>query len=107
MTNLNILTDTLILISLGPTATILVYDLIKFGFRNQVIDFGHFDIQYEYYLRNVTKKIKVPFKYVNEVRGGSENITPVTDVKYLNQITFNIYYKPLTLFVIKFNALFL
>ena len=35
-------------------------DIINLGFRNQVIDFGHFDIQYEFYLRNVTKKIRIP-----------------------------------------------
>ena len=78
---------TLILISLGPTATVLVYDLHKLG--NQIIDFGHFDINYEYYLRNATKKIKIPNKYVNEVSGGSLNISSITDLNYYKQIIFN------------------
>ena len=86
VTNLNIAKETLILISLGPTATILTYDIIKYGIKNQVIDFGHFDIQYEYYLRNATKKIKIPYKFVNEVRGGKKNIRTVKDLKYLSQI---------------------
>ena len=88
--NLNIDKDTLILISLGPTATVLTYDIIKLGFRNQVIDFGHFDIQYEYFLRKVNKKIRIPYKYVNENPNGRKNIIPVTDVKYLNQIIYRI-----------------
>ena len=79
--------EDLILISLGPTATALVYDLQNLG--NQIIDFGHFDINYEYYLRNATKKIKIPYKYVNEVPGGSENITSKVDNNYYKQIIFN------------------
>ena len=38
--------NNLILISLGPTATILAYDLNRYGY--QAIDIGHTDIQYEY-----------------------------------------------------------
>ena len=79
--------EDLILISLGPTATALVYDLLYLG--NQIIDFGHFDINYEYYLRNATKKIKIPYKYVNEVPGGSKNITSIIDNNYYKQIIFN------------------
>ena len=69
--------DTLILISLGPTATILAYELCKLGFQS--IDIGHFDIQYEYYLKNVTHIIKLPNKFVNEISGGSSNISPIKD----------------------------
>ena len=54
--------------------------------KNQVIDFGHFDIEYEYFLRKARKKIKIPNKYVNEVKGGKKNIVPINDSKYLNQI---------------------
>ena len=84
VTNLNIDKETLILISLGPTATVLAHDFVNLG--NQVIDFGHFDIQYEYFLRNATKNIKIAYKYVNEISEGTKNITQVTDEKYLNQI---------------------
>ena len=80
----------MILISLGPTATVLTYDIIKFGLRNQVIDFGHFDIQYEYFLRKAKKKIRIPYKYVEEVRKGKKNIIPITDAKYLEQIIYRI-----------------
>ena len=88
--NLNIDKDTLILISLGPTATILTYDIIKYGLKNQVIDFGHFDIQYEYYLRNAKKRIRLSNKYVNEARGGRKNINPMNDRKFLSQIIHRI-----------------
>ena len=80
----------MILVSLGQTATILIYDIIKYGLKNQIIDFGHFDLFYEFFLRNATRKIKIPYKYVNELREGRRNIIPITDAKYLNQIIHRI-----------------
>lgn len=60
----------LVLVSLGPTATVLSYDL---SFRGiQVLDIGHLDIEYSWFLMHTTKKTKVPYKYVNEVSGGNE-----------------------------------
>lgn len=61
----------LILIALGPTATVLAYDLCKLGF--QAIDIGHLDIEYEWYLNNVTDKIDLENKIVSEVTGMSVN----------------------------------
>ena len=81
--------NTIILISLGPTATILTYEIFKLGV--QVIDFGHFDIEYEFYLRNAKKVIKIENKYVNEIPEGRTNITPITDEKYYKQIITTIY----------------
>ena len=75
--------DTLILIALGPTATILAYNLAKEGY--QALDVGHFDIEYEWYKRKVTKKEKIDNKYTNEVIGGN-NAKKVEDEKYLSQI---------------------
>ena len=74
----------LILISLGPTATILAYDLHRLGY--QAIDVGHMDIEYEWFLRNVSARIKIENKYVNEVNGGRSNITPIKEKSYYNQI---------------------
>ena len=85
---LNLDDDILILVSLGPTATVLAYDIFKLG--KQVIDFGHFDLEYEYFLRNATKVMKIPFKYVNEAVGGNKNISQVTDQNYFNQIIMKI-----------------
>ena len=84
----NIDKETLILISLGPTATVLSYELCKLGFQS--IDIGHLDQQYELYLRNVTEVIKLPNKYVNEIAGGSKNISPVKDKKYYKQILLKL-----------------
>jgi glycosyltransferase family protein len=74
----------LILISLGPTATILAYDLSKMGY--QAVDVGHIDIEYEWFLKNVTKKVKIRNKYVNEAVGGCKNITKIKDILYNQQI---------------------
>ena len=46
---------------------------------------GHFDIEYEWYLRNATKKEKISNKYTNEVSGGNDTEN-VQDKDYINQI---------------------
>lgn len=62
--------DALFLISLGPTASILAYDLAVLGY--QAIDIGHLDIEYEWFIKKAKKKISIKGKYVNEA-GGSSN----------------------------------
>ncbi|WP_424769275.1 GT-D fold domain-containing glycosyltransferase [Paenibacillus sp. sgz302251] len=59
--------DTMFIISLGPTATVLAYDIGIYG--SQAIDIGHLDIEYEWYLSGATKKKPVIGKYVNEAGG--------------------------------------
>lgn len=77
--------DNLILISLGPTASVLAYDLCKLGY--QAVDIGHTDIQYELFLRNATNMIQIPYKFVNEFNfGKNENVGKVKDINYYNQI---------------------
>ena len=78
------------LIALGPTASVLAYDLNKNGY--QAIDFGHADIQYELYLRNSTEMIKIPFKLVNEYDSGRNQIDDIKDFNYYNQIVEKILY---------------
>ncbi len=80
----NINKKDLILIALGPTATVLAYDLSKNGY--QAVDLGHLDIQYEMYLRNSSKILRIPYKYVNEATGGRYNIGNVKNKKYYKQI---------------------
>ena len=75
--------DTLFIIALGPTATVLASDLSKNGFR--ALDLGHIDIEYEWFLRNADKKIPIKNKYVNEVKKGRVN-TNLNDSTYLEQI---------------------
>ena len=79
--------DTLILFALGPTATVLAFDLAKEGY--QALDMGHFDIEYEWYKRNAKKQEKIANKYTNEVSGGNVT-TNVYDKKYLSQIIDDI-----------------
>lgn len=57
----------LVLLALGPTATILAYDLAKLGIR--ALDIGHVDIEYEWFIRKANKKIDIKGKHVNEVSG--------------------------------------
>ena len=78
----------LILIALGPTATLLAYDLYKLGYQS--IDIGHVDIEYEWFLRNATHKIKIENKYVNEVSGKRYIVADVKDNNYYNQIVTKI-----------------
>ena len=74
----------LILIALGPTATILAFDLSILGY--QAIDIGHVDIEYEWFLRKVKRKIQIKNKFVLEVRRTKYHFTKVNDSKYYKQI---------------------
>ena len=49
---------------MGPTATILCYDLAKAGFW--AVDIGHIDIEYMWFLRKATEKTPIPGRHVNE-----------------------------------------
>lgn len=79
----NITKDKLILIALGPTATVLAYDLAKIGY--QAIDIGHLDIEYEWFLRECDKKIKIENKYTFE-SGNFEIHDEYDDIIYKEQI---------------------
>lgn len=65
--------DRLVLIALGPAATVMAYDLAKEGYW--AIDVGHLDLEYEWYLKGQGYSV-IPNKYNNEVTGG----TVVTDI---------------------------
>jgi len=82
----------LVLISLGPTATVLAYDLYKQGF--QAIDIGHVDVEYEWFLKGARRRTKLANKYVNGVRNGSRNIQAVEDETYYSQIIAKIKNSP-------------
>ena len=75
--------DKLILIALGPTATVLAYDLSNIGY--QALDIGHIDIEYEWFLRKSTDKVKILGKYINEVKEGNKVIN-IRDENYEKQI---------------------
>lgn len=54
----------LILIILGPVATIMAHDLAKENYW--AIDIGQLDVEYEWYLRGVTVRCDIPYKTVSE-----------------------------------------
>lgn len=57
----------LFILALGPASKPLVLDLLSAGNKNyQVLDLGHLDVEYEWFLRNVNTKVSIPGKYVNE-----------------------------------------
>lgn len=78
--------NSIFIIALGPTATLLAYDLAQNGYR--ALDLGHIDIEYEWFLMGTNKKVPIKNKYVNESKNGKK-ITKVNDKKYLNEIIFN------------------
>lgn len=78
--------DTLVLCALGPTATVLAYDLTIAGYR--AIDIGHADIEYMWYKMGANDKCPIPNKAVNEV--GIVHVEASTDKDYLQQIIAKI-----------------
>ncbi len=78
--------DKMILLSLGPAAKVLAYDLFKAGYR--VLDVGHIDMEYEMFLRKETKLTKVKYKYFNEIN--ERNPEDCDDPVYKSQILATI-----------------
>lgn len=74
--------DKLVLISLGPTAKVLAFELFSLGYR--VLDIGHIDMEYEMFLRKEAHIVKVKYKYFNEI--DEREPEECTDPTYLNQI---------------------
>lgn len=76
----------LVIIALGPTATIMAYDLAKMGY--QALDLGHFDIQYECHLRGISSKEPIPGKYVNEAAEAGQTVddSAIKDDRYKKSI---------------------
>lgn len=73
----------LVLIALGPTATVLAFDLAKEGY--QALDIGNVDIEYEWYRMGATSKVRIPGKYTSEAVGG-RLVGDVDDEDYHRQI---------------------
>ena len=57
--------DKLVLIILGPVATVMAYDLARENFW--AVDIGQLDVEYEWYLRKVTERCNIPYKTVSEI----------------------------------------
>lgn len=84
--------EKLILIVLGPTATVLAYDLALCGY--QAIDIGQIDLEYEWYLRGVEERCSIPGKYVHRIHGvgkaGEDKLPALVRQTYTEQIICRI-----------------
>lgn len=82
--------ETLLLIALGPTATILAYDFCKLGY--QALDIGHLDVEYEWYLMKATHKVDLANKIVNEAQESGDKHIKDKELEelYNNQIVKKI-----------------
>lgn len=73
----------LILLALGPTASVLAYDLSRLGYR--ALDVGHIDIEYEWFLRKATEKVRIEYKFTNEAVGG-DVVEELFDGEWASQV---------------------
>ena len=83
----NTTADTLIILALGMTATVLAYDLAKEG--RQALDIGHVDIEYEWMRMKATSKVAIPGKFTNEAPGGHD-VSESYPEDFKSQIIANI-----------------
>lgn len=79
--------DQLVVLALGPTATVLAADLCKLGI--QALDIGHIDVEYEWYLNGSKDRIALTGKYTNEAANG-KCVDDCVDPDYLKQIKVKI-----------------
>ena len=79
----------LILMALGPTATILAAEFA--GMEIQALDIGNIDIEYEWFLRGAKERIPIQGKYTNEAKDGIGRVySECEDETYLSQIIARI-----------------
>ena len=86
-TILNNYNGELIIMALGPTATVLAAEFAAMDIR--ALDIGNVDIEYEWFLRGATTRIAIPSKFTNEAKDGRV-YTDCKDEKYLSQIIAKI-----------------
>lgn len=78
----------LVLVSLGPAATVLAYDLGAEGI--QTLDIGQIDNEYEWFIRNAQDRIEIPGKCVAELSWCHQPQEIVLDDCYEGQIVERI-----------------
>jgi len=77
----------LLIMALGPTATVLAAECAAMDM--QALDIGNIDIEYEWYLRGAKERIPIPGKFTNEAKDG-RTFTDCTDETYLSQIVARV-----------------
>ncbi len=81
----------LILVVLGPTATLLAYDLAIRDYW--AVDIGQLDTEYEWFLRGAETKCIIPNKTVSELTRYSKCVTDIDDPaikKYYSEVVAQI-----------------
>lgn len=78
----------LVLVGLGPTATVLCYDLYEKGVK--ALDVGHIDIELEWFRRGVSRRVAIEGKAVNEVEDTNYLEFELNNQEYYNQIVARI-----------------
>lgn len=79
--------SSLIILALGPAATIMPYDLLDDGYR--AVDLGNIDTEYEWFLRGCTRKTPIKNKLVYEA-GAGKGVGELNDEVYQSQIIAKI-----------------
>lgn len=77
----------LVLLALGPTASVMAYELFEKGYR--AIDLGHADVEYEWFLQGATDRVPIKNKFVNEA-GAGRGVGDLQDETYQSQIVERI-----------------
>lgn len=77
--------DDLVLISLGPTATVMAYDVYRAGY--QAIDIGQLDNEYEWFLMGATTQEPIDGKGVAEL-SWYHTTDAVCDLEYVSQVVW-------------------
>ena len=80
--------DNLILMAMGPTASVMPYDLCRLGY--QAIDIGNIDTEYEWFLMGATERTPIKNKMVYEA-GAGKDVGEADDEEYLSQIIAKIF----------------
>lgn len=73
----------LIICALGPTATVLSYDLTQANLQS--LDLGHIDAEYEWFISGVETKTPLLYKDMNEING-DHAVMALEDSAYKQQI---------------------
>lgn len=79
----------LVIIALGPTASVLAYDLSEKGIW--ALDVGHIDIEYEWMIAGAEERIGIKGKYISELKDkGDFSLVQNLEEKFFNEIIHEI-----------------
>ena len=82
--------DMLLLLALGPAASVLSVRLTSLGY--QAVDLGHIDVDYMWFNLRSSERVNIPGKYVNEagrIKMVQDSLYD-SDTEYLNSIVCRI-----------------